>query len=422
MKGPITAIRQFAGALGPVEQAQVVASTAVVVTLATIVSAMAATGQPARLMDFISVLAVGTIGFTSVYFSLQYSRQLDEQRRQLLALNTITEAVNSVVDLRDVLQTALAKITEMLPASTGWIYLLEDNRLVLKSARGSTLDFIALHEPLLRTPSLWLNQPRVEREGESPGSARIHPALKELGVQFWASIPLHTISGVAGTLVLAGENYAMFTAKQAELMETFGNQISVALNNALLFERLKESEQRYADLFENAPDLYVSVSREHSIVGCNRTGADMLGYPRDGLLGLPLETLFAKDRQGALAAVIEGMFAEAKALKDVEEQMCRQDGHPLNVMLNSTLVFDESGHTVNARIVARDITERRERSCTRRRSTALATLPAESRTTSTTFSRRFWARPPSCGGGWRHARSSGSTSRSSSPRLAGGPR
>ncbi len=359
MKGPITAIRQFAGALGPVEQAQVVASTAVVVTLATIVSAMVATGQPARLMDFISVLAVGTIGFTSVYFSLQYSRQLDEQRRQLLALNTITEAVNRVVDLRDVLQTALAKITEMLPASTGWIYLLEDKGLVLKSARGSTLDFIALHEPPLRAPSLWLNQPRAEREGEGSPGARIHPALKELGIQFWASIPLRTISGVAGTLVLAGENYAMFTAKQAELMETFGNQISVALNNALLFERLKASEQRYADLFENAPDLYVSVNRQHSIVGCNRTGADMLGYPQDRLLGLPLEALFAGDRQGALASVIERMFAEGKPLKDVEEQMCRQDGHPLNVMLNSTLVFDDSGRTVNARIVARDITERK---------------------------------------------------------------
>ncbi len=359
MKGPLTAVRQFTSGLGPVEQAQVVASTAVVVTMATIVTAMVVTGQPARLMDFISVLAVGTIGFTSVYFSLQYSRQLDEQRRQLLALNTIAEAVNRVVDLPDVLQTALEKVTEMLPASSGWIYLLEEEHLVLKSARGTALDFMMLHEPSLRAPSLWLSQPRAEREGRESPDTRIHPSLKELGIQFWASIPLHTISGTAGTLVVAGGNYAMFTAKQAELMETFGNQISVALNNAVLFERLKASEQRYADLFENAPDLYVSVNREHSVVGCNRTGADMLGYPRDRVLGLPLEALFASDRRTALATVIEQMFAEGKALKNVEEQMRKQDGHPLNVMLNSTLVFDDSGRTVNARIVARDITERK---------------------------------------------------------------
>jgi PAS domain S-box-containing protein len=359
MKGPVTAIREFISTLGPVEQAQVVASTAVVVTMTTIVTAMLVTGQQARLMDFISVLAVGTIGFTSVYFSLHYSRQLDEQRRQLLALNTIAEAVNRVVSLHEVLQTALEKITEMLPASTGWIYLLEENRLVLKSAKGSTLDFIALHDQALHLPSLWLNQPRVEREERGSSEGRIHPALKEFGIQFWASIPLHTINGMAGALVVAGENYPMFTAKQAELMETFGNQISVALNNALLFERLKASEQRYADLFENAPDLYVSVNREHSIVGCNRTGADMLGYPKERILGLPLEALFAQDRQAAVATVIERMFAEGNALKDIEEEMRRQDGRPLNVILNSTLVFDDRGRTVNARIVARDITERK---------------------------------------------------------------
>jgi PAS domain S-box-containing protein len=359
MKGPSRAVREFISTLGPVEQAQVVASTAVVVTLATIVTAMIVTGQQARLMDFISVLAVGTIGFTSVYFSLHYSRQLDEQRRQLLALNTIAEAVNRVVDLHEVLQTAIEKITEMLPASTGWIYLLEGNHLVLKSAKGTTLDFIALHDQSLSAPSLWLKQPRVEREERGAAEGRIHPALKEFGIQFWASIPLHTIDGTAGTLIVAGENYPMFTAKQAELMETFGNQISVALNNALLFERVRASEQRYADLFENAPDLYVSVNREHAIVGCNRTGAELLGYPTERILGLPLESLFAHDRQAPVALVIETMFAEGKALRDIEEQMRRHDGRPLNVILNSTLVFDDRGQTVNARIVARDITERK---------------------------------------------------------------
>ena len=98
MPSPLHHIRSFFK-VGPVEQAQIVASTAVIVSMATIIMAMAATGQSPRLMDFISILTVGIIGFTSVYFSLQYSRKLDEQRRQLLALNTIAEAVTRVVEL-----------------------------------------------------------------------------------------------------------------------------------------------------------------------------------------------------------------------------------------------------------------------------------------------------------------------------------
>jgi PAS domain S-box-containing protein len=359
MKGPIVTLREFVRNLGPVEQAQVVASTAVVVTMITIVSALAVSGQQPRLTDFVSILAAGTIGFISVYFSLHYSRQLDDQRRQLLALNTIAEAVNRVVDLRIVLQTALEKITEMLPATTGWIYLLEGSRLTLKCARGSTLDFFDLLGTPMRNPDHLLHQPRVERERLRETGGRIHPALKEIGIQFWSLIPLRTMDGLAGALVVAGTDYTMFTSKQAEMIEAFGNQISVALNNALLFERVKASERQYADLFENAPDVYFSVARDHRIVGCNKTGADTLGFPKEELLERPLEDCFAESRRPHLRMVVEEMFARARALRDIEEEMLRKDGSPLNVILNSTLVFDEKGRTVNARVVARDITMRK---------------------------------------------------------------
>jgi hypothetical protein len=122
MFNPFNSLRTFLRALGPVEQAQMVASTAVVVTMATIITAMAATGQSPRFMDFISIVTVGIIGFTSVYFSLLNSRRLDDQRRQLLALNTVAEAVNRVMELDDVLRTALSRITDVLDARWGWIY------------------------------------------------------------------------------------------------------------------------------------------------------------------------------------------------------------------------------------------------------------------------------------------------------------
>jgi len=85
---------------------------------------MVLTQQAVRLMDFISILTVGTIGFTSVYFTLRYGRQLDEQRRQLFALTTIAEAVNQVVALDYVLQTALKRLPNCsAPVTAGYTCL-----------------------------------------------------------------------------------------------------------------------------------------------------------------------------------------------------------------------------------------------------------------------------------------------------------
>jgi PAS domain S-box-containing protein len=359
MLSPVKALRSFLSGLGPVEQAQIVASTAVVVSMATIISVMAATGVQPRFMDFVSIVTVGVFGIASVYFSLLNNRRLDEQRRQLLALNAIAEAVNRVVDLNDVLRTALTRITEVLNTPYAWIYIDEGDALALRCAEGSNIDILALVEHAPRAPRLWLNQPRAERERRADRSGRIPETLKQQGVQFWTSMPLRTKDTIAGVLVVAGPSYEMLTPKQAELAEAFGNHISVAIHNARLFERVQQSEQRYADLFENAPDIYLSVNRQHIIVGCNRHGATLLETTPAQIIGKGFSTLCATDRQANVDAMLLQMFTEGRALKDVEEPMVTLGGRTFFVLLNTTMVFDETGRTVTARIVARDITERK---------------------------------------------------------------
>ena len=359
MVNPVTALRSFLSSLGPVEQAQMVASTAVVVSMATIVSVMAATETMPRFMDFVSIVTVGVFGFISVYFSLLNSRRLDEQRRQLLALNAVSEAVNRVVDLDYVLRTALTKTTEVLRTPFAWIYVDEGTTLTLRCSEGSDLDILSAVEPFPRSPRIWLNQPRVERESRSVQTGKIPSALKAQGVQFWASMPLRTKDTIAGVLVVAGPSYGMLSVKQAELAETFGNHISVAIHNARLFERVRQSEQRYADLFENAPDIYLSVNRLHVIIGCNRHGASLLESSPAQIIGSPFSALCPPERQTAVDGLLRQMFSEGKALKDVEEQMVTTTGRSFYVLLNATMVFDETGHTVTARLVARDITERK---------------------------------------------------------------
>ena len=359
MLNPLKALRTFLRGLGPVEQAQVVASTSVVVTMATILSVMAATEHTPRFMDLVSIVTVGIFGFTSVYFYLLNSRRIDEQRRQLLALNTVAEAVNRVVDLEYVLRTALTKITEVLSTPFGWIYLEEGSSLSLTCSAGSDFDILAAINPTPRSPHLWMNQPRVERELLAIHQGGVPEVLKERGVQFWASMPLRTKDTIAGVLVIAGPSYSMLSAKQAELVEAFGNQISVAIHNARLFERLRQSEQQYADLFENAPDLYLSVNRQHIIVGCNKHGATMLESTPARIVGQRFTTLCPPERQEAVQAMLDRMFLQGRRLTNVEEQMVTSSGGRFYVHLNASLVFDETGHTVTARIVARDITERK---------------------------------------------------------------
>lgn len=345
--------------MGPVEQAQIVSSTAVIVSLGTIIGSMLLTNQEPRLMDFVSVLTVGLIGFTSVYFTLSYARQLDEERHKLLTLNTVAAAVNRDVQLDPVLTTALARTVELLNTKFGWIYMREGNRLMLKCSRGTSFDILS-STSLRENPAAWLHQPRVLREESNEQKPVLAPEITSLGIRFLASIPLKSKDAVVGTLIVAGDDFGKFSPKQADLMEAFANQISVAVGNAQLFERVKQSEQRYADLFEHSPDVYLTVNRDHTMVSCNTTGATMLGFFKDELIGKPFESLFLPDRREHIHERVTRMFAESSGIKDLEEQLQTKSGETLFASINSTLVFDEAGTTVGSRVVARDISERKK--------------------------------------------------------------
>ena len=154
MKRFFSRVRRFYVSMGLVEQSQVVTSTSVVVAMATIITASFATGHTLEWMDFITIITVGLFGFVSVFFSLKYGRQLEEQRRELAALNAITEAVNHSVELNYVLDSSLVKIMELMRADCGWIYLVEDEMLVLKHSHGTRVNFFSAKRTCNRSVAL----------------------------------------------------------------------------------------------------------------------------------------------------------------------------------------------------------------------------------------------------------------------------
>jgi two-component system, cell cycle sensor histidine kinase and response regulator CckA len=342
--------------IGLVEQSQVVASTAVIVAMGTIVTVHYVTQSPFTWLDFISITTVGVIGFVSVFFSLKYGRMLEEQRRELLELNTIGEAVNHSVELDYVLQSALAKVMELMHAPCGWIYLLENEGFILKHSFGTVTEFFASadvgRDGLLR----WITEPSVLRSDDPRVAAAASDEFRKQKFQILASIPLVRQGAFAGVLVIAGTDERKFEVKKIGLIQAFGNQISVALQNASLFDQLRKSERLYADLFEYSPDMYHSVNRFGIVISCNLTESQVLGYQKEEIIGQPVLKLYPPEQHLRVRSHLSRVFEHAQDLKGVEEQMQKKDGGLLDVSVNSSLVYDREGKPSVVRIVLRDIT------------------------------------------------------------------
>ncbi|MBF0622843.1 MAG: response regulator [Magnetococcales bacterium] len=122
---------------------------------------------------------------------------------------------------------------------------------------------------------------------------------------------------------------------------------------------LAESEQRYVDLYDHSPDMYVSVNAETACVEvCNQTLVNKLGFAKEEVIGSSIFNLYHPDclenvKQTFLSFVTTGEVHNA------ELALIQKDGAKIDVNLSMTSVRDEQGNITYGRSCWIDITERK---------------------------------------------------------------
>ncbi len=121
--------------------------------------------------------------------------------------------------------------------------------------------------------------------------------------------------------------------------------------------KLKNSEEKFRTLYNNAPDMYVSVSaKDASILLCNNTLLQATGYSKEELIGAPIFRMYHEDCMADVNDAFN-LFVETREVKNKELILKRKDGSKLYVSLNVYGIRDEKGEILYSMSSWRDITE-----------------------------------------------------------------
>jgi len=121
---------------------------------------------------------------------------------------------------------------------------------------------------------------------------------------------------------------------------------------------LRESEERYRDLVENAIDIIYTHDLDGRYTSVNRAVENITGYSREEALNLNLIDTVAPE----YVERAKQMIAEKLAGREItayEIELIAKDGHRVAVEVNSRIVY-ENGIPVGVQGIARDITERKQ--------------------------------------------------------------
>ncbi len=124
-------------------------------------------------------------------------------------------------------------------------------------------------------------------------------------------------------------------------------------------KELYETEEKFRVLYNNSPDMYVSVSPDDAgILLCNETLLNKTGYSREEVIGAPIFKMYHEDCLDEVKKAFQ-QFVETGVIQDKELIIKRKDGGKIDVSLNVNAVRDEAGNILHSISSWRDITERK---------------------------------------------------------------
>ncbi|MFX1570746.1 MAG: PAS domain S-box protein, partial [Promethearchaeota archaeon] len=92
-------------------------------------------------------------------------------------------------------------------------------------------------------------------------------------------------------------------------------------------QKLRESERLYQDLYEDAPNAYLSIGIDKTIRLCNKAATKLLGYSKEELLKKKVFDLYADTENGLVKArLLFNRFLKGDIIQDEELQMKKKNG------------------------------------------------------------------------------------------------
>jgi PAS domain S-box-containing protein len=139
---------------------------------------------------------------------------------------------------------------------------------------------------------------------------------------------------------------------------TLERSIRYAVSRARTQKALRESDQRYRDLFENTSDLIQSVRPDGTILYTNHAWMSTLGYTDEEVKQLAFPDIIHPDDLEHCMNLFQRILA-GESINDIETRFVSKDGRTISVEGTTSCQFEE-GVPVATRGIFRDVTQRKK--------------------------------------------------------------
>jgi len=309
---------------------------------------------------------------------LQVSQRVsavEEERSKLLALAGTAQAVNSSLELDEVLQLVMDTIVRLTEAERGFLMLREaQGELVMRIARNWEQESINPSEFAISRTIIQ----RVIESGEAvlTTNAKEDPrfggqdSIVGYNLRSILCVPLTAKAELIGVIYADNRiRTGIFKEAEKDLLTIFANQAAIAIENARLFASVRSTLAEVTELKNLMDNVFSSIASgvlttdvQDQISLCNRAAESILGQSTARLVGQRVEEVMPAEIQ----AYLDSVRNTDKTVVGLEISHSHPQRGTLDLRLNLSPLKDADQTTRGVAIVIDDMTEHRKLEAHRR--------------------------------------------------------
>jgi signal transduction histidine kinase/DNA-binding response OmpR family regulator len=231
--------------------------------------------------------------------------ELAQSVEELRALGEVSQAVNSTLDVNTVLTTIVAKAVQLSDTEAGTIYVLDEASQEFKLRASYGMDdalIAAVQEQHIRMGETVVSRAVLQRrpvqiyDVQHDPSSPVLDVILRAGYRAHLTLPLLSADRIIGALIVRRKEPGEFSKSTVDLLQTFGAQSVLAIQNARLFQEIEEKGRELAEASQHKSQFLANMSHElrtplNAIIGVTemlREDAEVLKQdvePFDRVLG-----------------------------------------------------------------------------------------------------------------------------------------
>ena len=353
-------------------------------------------------------------GFALNETASQQARQAEqEQRRVREALRETTAAISATLDLNEVVDRMFSALRLTTPGDAADIMFVEDGIARVFRARdfagSADLDeMLKIVLPVAETGNLRrmteTGQPVLIDDVMNDPEWVVY--MESQWIRSMCSVPIRLEDQTIGFLNLTSTRPSAFTLRHIEYLRTFGDQISIAVRNARLYEQARHNAEMQARLVDErtaelklererlsvmldstAEGIYYTEGR--AIRYANPALCAMTGYTLDELIGATTDQLGPTLTDELLAGelAITGVLRNERVWRG-DKKMRRKDGSLMDAGLTVSVISPPDAPDMRLVVLVRDVS--REKALQMQQSNLVAYASHELRTPITNLKTRLY--------------------------------